>query len=271
MSTARSFASLHDRAHPLVLPNAWDAISARIFEAEGFPAIATTSAGVAFALGYRDGEKADVDEMIGAIRRIARVVRVPLTADFEAGYANDIETLVASVERVVEAGAVGINLEDWNARAGALFPLDEATARIRALKERFADTLFVNARTDTYLRDAFADEYLLEETLLRLHAFVAAGADGVFVPGVADAETIGKLAAGVTAPLNVLAGPQTPRVAELQKLGVARVSTGSGPMRRVMGVTRDIARELRERGTFSFTREPGVEYPEANRLLAPAP
>ncbi len=265
----RSFAQLHERGNPLVLPNAWDAASARIFEAEGFSALATSSAAMAYALGYPDGERMNLDEMIAAIGRITRTVRISVTADAEAGYGDECGALVAVMERIVHAGAVGVNVEDWDVRGGAPFPLDVAHDRIAAIKTHLGDSLFVNARTDLYLQDVGDPATRFAATVERLRAFVAAGADGVFVPGVTDAATIAALVDAVApTPLNVLGGPATPPVSEMRALGVGRVSVGAGPMRRVLGETRAIARELREHGTFTFMRdERAIPYAELNALF----
>lgn len=264
-----AFAALHRRGDPLVLPNAWDAVSARLFETAGFPAVATTSAGVAHALGFPDGERVDVGEMIGAIARIVRSVDAYVTADVEAGYGESVDEMLAVMERVRASGVVGVNVEDWDVRTDAPFPFETARARIAAIKERFGDTLFLNARTDLYLHEVGDPATRFDAVVERLRAFVEAGADGVFVPGVADAETIGRLTAAVEAPLNILAGPATPRVAELAALGVGRVSVGSWPIRRVMGEVRAIADELRESGTFGFTRHPRtIPYAEMNALFS---
>jgi 2-methylisocitrate lyase-like PEP mutase family enzyme len=263
-----TFAELHQRGKPLVLANVWDAASARIVEAAGFPAIATSSAGMANALGYADGEQVDVQEMLAAIARIVRCVRVPVSADVEAGYGGDVDALLAIMERVRGAGVVGVNVEDWDVRIAAPFPLDAARERIAAIKARLGDALFVNARTDLYLHEVGDPATRFDAVVERLHAFLAAGADGVFVPGVADAATIGRLVEAVDAPLNILAGPATPPVRELAALGVARVSVGSAPMRRVMGEFRTIAEELATAGTFGFTRDPrAMSYAELNALF----
>jgi 2-methylisocitrate lyase-like PEP mutase family enzyme len=263
-----TFAALHQRGNPLVLANVWDAASARIVEAAGFPAIATSSAGVANALGYADGERVDVDAMIDAIARIVRCVGVFVTADVEAGYGGDVDALLAIMERVRATGVVGVNVEDWDVRNEAPFPFEVARARIAAIKARFGDALFVNARTDLYLHGVGDPATRFDAVVERLRAFVAAGADGVFVPGIADAATIGRLTAAVEAPLNILAGPQTLPVAELAALGVARVSVGSWPMRRAMGEMRAIAEELATSGTFGFTRDANVlSYAQMNALF----
>lgn len=265
---AGAFRALHRRGNPLVLANVWDAASARIVEEAGAPAIATSSAGMAWSLGCADGEVADLDEMLDAVRRVVRAVRVPVSADMEAGYARGIDELAGVMARLRETGAAGVNLEDWDVHARAPFPVDIARARVAAVKERCGDALFVNARTDLYLHDVGDEAERFEATVTRLRAFLAAGADGVFVPGVDDARTIGRLAAAVDAPLNVLAGPESPSVAEMAALGVARISTGSGPARRVLGEMRAIARELAEHGTFEFAGHPhAMRYAEINALF----
>ena len=259
-----AFRALHDGPTLLLLPNAWDVITARLFEEAGFPAVATSSAAVANALGFADGRDLDVDLHLATIARIAGALHVPLTADVENGYADEPEALAAFVRRLAATGVAGYNLEDAKA-AGELYPLEVQVARIRAARAA-APELFLNARTDIYLEDIGAAEDRLAAATERIHAFAAAGADGVFVPGVADPGTIAALAAQTTLPLNVLAGPATPAVPALEALGVRRVSVGSWPMRRTLGVLREIAAELRGRGTFGFTREAVMGYDEANAL-----
>jgi 2-methylisocitrate lyase-like PEP mutase family enzyme len=265
---AHAFAALHRPGRPLVLANVWDAASARIVEEAGFPAVATSSAAMAHALGYADGQELPLEELVPAVARIARSVEAFVTVDLEAGYDDEIEELLRIVARVHEAGVVGINLEDWNVRERDVFPLHVAQARIAAVKARFGDTLFVNARTDVYLHGVGAETMRFALATERLRAFAEAGADGVFVPGVHDAETIGRLVAAIDRPLNVLAGIATPPVAELARLGVARVSTGSAPMRRTMAVLRGVAEELRDAGTFGFAHpERTISYVEMNRFF----
>ncbi|MEV0720041.1 isocitrate lyase/phosphoenolpyruvate mutase family protein, partial [Asanoa sp. NPDC050611] len=191
------FRSLHHRpGQPLVLPNAWDVASARIIEKAGAAAIATTSAGVAWGLGTEDDGGLGQQEALDVIARIVAAVGVPVTADVEAGY-GDVE---GTIRMVREAGAVGVNLEDGTA------PTAEHTERIRTARQVGGPELFVNARIDTYLRQLGDPETRLTETLDRAAAYVAAGADGVFVPGVTDAATIATLAKELTVPLNIMAG-----------------------------------------------------------------
>ncbi|HEX5475085.1 MAG TPA: isocitrate lyase/phosphoenolpyruvate mutase family protein [Vicinamibacterales bacterium] len=266
MTKGETLLELHDRTHILVLPNAWDAASARIFEDAGFPAVATTSAGVANALGYPDGEAVPRDEMIAAVWRIARAVQVPVTADLEAGYGSSPEDAAETARLAIEAGASGMNLEDDEQR-GLIEPARHVD-KIKAIKEaaaRAGVTFVLNARTDVYLRGGKGPE-AFDAAVARVRAYRAAGADCVFVPGVQEGDSIGRLVRAVDAPLNVLAGPQTPPVAELQRLGVARVSIGSGAHRAAATLTATIARELRDAGTFTFTSA-AMTYQALNALM----
>ena len=257
--------------HPiLVLPNAWDASSARIFEQAGFPALGTTSAGVALSLGYMDGQRASRDEMLEAVRRIAAAVEIPVTADMEAGFGDSIEEIVETMKGVIAAGAVGINIEDRPPGTGVLIEEARQAETIRAIREAASEAgvpLVINARTDVYLASVGEPESRFEHPVRRANAYRGAGADGLFVPGVSDADTIQKLAQAIRGPINILAGPGVPSAPELQKLGVARVSSGSGPMRATMALTRRIAQELKERGTFATFTEHAIPYAEANRLF----
>ncbi|MEA2784165.1 MAG: hypothetical protein QOF71_269, partial [Candidatus Eremiobacteraeota bacterium] len=250
----RAFRALHQGPELLIIPNGWDVVTSRIFEEAGFPAVATSSAAVANALGYPDGNALDVDLHLATIERIVRALNVPVSADVESGYSSDTEALGAFITRLAATGVAGYNLEDVKGD-GELYPLDVAVARVRAARAAAPD-VFLNARTDIYLMGIGPEETRLGRTLERLDAFADAGADGVFVPGVMDPIEIGKLSIGTRRPLNVLAGPNTPDRRTLQALRVNRVSVGSGPMRRTLGVLRAIAQELRDAGTFSYTREP---------------
>ena len=261
----RAFRALHDGPALFIIPNGWDVVTSRIFEDAGFPAVATSSAAVANALGYPDGNALDVELHLAAIERIVRALGVPVSADVESGYSDDTAALSAFITRLAATGVAGYNLEDVKAE-GELYPLDEAVARVRAARAAAPD-VFLNARTDVYLMGIGPAETRFDRTVERLRAFADAGADGVFVPGVMDADTLGKLAAAAPRPLNVLAGPKTPDGAALEAIGVRRVSVGSGPMRRTLGVLREIAHELREAGTFSYTREASVPYAELNALM----
>jgi 2-methylisocitrate lyase-like PEP mutase family enzyme len=245
-----------------------------VFEAAGAPAIGTTSAGVAYALGRPDGERLPRAELLEAIRRIAAAVEVPVSADIESGFGATPQAVAETVRAVIDAGAVGINLEDGvPGEAGGLRPLEDQLRRLEAAREAAEATgsgLFVNARTDTYLARVGAPGERLSIAQERLRAFVAAGADGVFVPGLADPDAIRALVETAEVPLNVLASPSMPPVAELEALGVARLSVGSGPMRATLDLCRRIAAELQETGRSTLMGAQ-LPYEEANALFGPRP
>ena len=267
---AERLRALHHGPPILVLPNAWDAASARLFEAEGFPAVATTSAGVAAALGYPDGGIVPSREMIEAVSRIVRAVKVPVTADIEHAYAATPDAVAEIVLRVVAAGAVGINLEDYVPGASDLEPLALQVDKIKTIIKATTKAgvrVVINARTDVFLRELGAAEARLGVAIERGKTYLAAGADCVFVPGVRDRDTIGALVSGIGGPVNILAVAGTPPIAELEALGVARVSVGSGPMRATLALIRDVARELKTRGTYAaFTRH-AMPFDEVNELM----
>lgn len=262
--------ALHLAPELLVLPNAWDCASAVLFERAGFPAIATTSAGIAFCRGYRDGEQIPRDEMLDEAARIAARVGVPVTADLEAGYGLRPEDVAETVRLAIEAGLVGCNIEDGTVDGGdaPLLDFELSVERIRAARE-VADAanipFVVNARTDGFLRIG-ASGAVLDEALRRANAYYEAGARSLFIPQVSDGQTIGRLAREIAGPINILAGPKTPSVAELEALGVARLSVGGGIARAAYTLTRIAAEELRDTGTYGFT-EDTYSNAELNALL----
>jgi 2-methylisocitrate lyase-like PEP mutase family enzyme len=272
---AETLRAMHDRSRILVLPNAWDAMSARVIEEAGARAIATTSAGVAFAIGYPDGELAPLDEIIAAITRITRVVEIPVSADIESGFAADSRALAETIRRVIEAGAVGINLEDGvhgkPAGSDPLYPIEVAAERVRVAREAADSTgvpLVINARVDVYLRGVGAAESRFEHAVRRAHAYRKAGADCLFVPGVGRRGDIEKLVPALDGPLNVLAFPGMPAPDELQQLGVARLSVGTWITLDAMALTRKVATELLTSGSYEAMFKDAMSYPEGNALLA---
>jgi 2-methylisocitrate lyase-like PEP mutase family enzyme len=269
-SKAMALRAMHRGPNVLLLPNAWDVVSARIFEDAGFGAIATTSAGVAFTLGYPDGEKISREEMLARVGRIARAVKVPVTADVEAGYGPAPEDAARTARDVIVAGAVGMNLEDATEDpTRPLVEMPKQLEKIHAVREAALKTgilLVLNARTDVYLAQVGEPEKRYGEAVRRLVAYRDAGADCVFLPGVTDAETIEKIVRDVQCPLNILAGLGSPTVPELEKLGVARVSLGSAPLRATLGLVRRMAEELKRAGTYSML-EGGIPHAEVNRML----
>lgn len=263
---ALAFHALHVPGRPLVLPNAWDLASARLVEDAGAAAVATTSAGLAWALGAADGDRLDRGRALAVVADVAAAVRVPVSADIESGYAAGPDGVAETVRAVLAAGAVGVNIEDALHGGGGLRPVAEQAERIaaaRAAADGAGVPLFVNARIDTFLQGAGG----VDETLERAAAFRAAGADGVFVPGVVEPGAVKLLVDGVDGPLNVMAGPGAPAVAELAALGVARISVGSAIAQAAHALVHRAARELLEAGTYG-TLAGGLGYGRLNTLLS---
>ncbi len=216
------FKQLHQGPDVLVLPNAWDGGSARIIEVAGAKAIATSSAAVAWAHGYPDGEATPFELVLATVREIKRIVSVPITADVEAGYATDGAGAANAVARVLEAGAEGINIEDGTGSPDLL------AAKIEAIKTRFGDKVWVNARTDVYLHGLAEGEAAYDETVKRARRYRDVGADSIFIPMAVDDAVIGRFVKAIDAPLNFLAWAGLPPLARLKELGVRRLSAGSG-------------------------------------------
>jgi len=263
---------LHTSGRILILPNAWDVASARIFEDLGYPAIATTSAGIAASLGYPDGQHISRDEMLDMVGRIARAVHVPVTADLEAGYGPTTDDMVATVKAMAAAGAVGMNLEDITGSDESTH-VDLATQikKIRAIRragESIGVPLVLNARTDIYLMPIGPAETRFDRTVERLRAYRQAGADCLFAPGVKDADTIAKLVRAIDGPVNILLSAGAPTIRELEQMGVARASAGSGVMRASLGYARRVARELLEAGTYNSMLDGAVPFAELMTMLS---
>jgi 2-methylisocitrate lyase-like PEP mutase family enzyme len=269
---AEEFRAMHDRSRILVLPNAWDAMSARVIEDTGARAIATTSAGVAFSVGYPDGEAMPRDEMISAIARIARVVTIPVSADIESGFAHDAREVAETVRRVIDAGAVGINLEDQvHDGTPRLYDLDAAVERVHAARET-ADSagvpIVINARTDVYLLGIGEPDTRFEHAVRRANAYRKAGADCLFIPAITRHADIERVVPALDGPLNLLAFPGLPTIAELERLGVARVSLGTRLTLGAMTALKKTVAELLSAGAYDSTLEGATSYADANRLMA---
>ena len=264
---------LHRGESPLVLVNVWDAASACVVEQAGLPAIATSSAGVANALGFPDGQKLPWIEMLATISRIASAVKVPVTADIEAGFSADAQQLESAMDELIAAGAVGINLEDArpdHGERGQLYSLPDQLARIRAARKAGLKRklhLVINARTDAYWQRGVTPEDALRNTLERGKAYLHEGADCIFVPALIRPEHIRTVVQELNAPVNILAIPGAPTIPELKKLGVKRISMGSGPLRAVMGLLRRIAQEALATGAYNLLLEGAIPYPEMNGLF----
>ncbi|GMU44204.1 MAG: isocitrate lyase/phosphoenolpyruvate mutase family protein [Xanthomonadales bacterium PRO6] len=271
---ARRFRALHDGSRVLLLPNAWDAGSACMLSELGFSAIATTSGGMAWSLGYADGERTPLPLVLDTVSRMARATPLPLTVDFEAGFGDDPRAVAESVRAVIEAGAVGINLED-GIRHQMLRPIDAAAARIAAAREAALACglpLFINARIDAWLVDGSAcpderEDERVDETLRRARAYLTAGADGIYPIAATRPGTIMGLCRAIHAPVNVGARPGLPTLAELARLGVARVSTATRLAAVALAAAREAARRMLAGGGFD-SLDAGFGYPDMQRLLA---
>lgn len=267
---ARRLRDLHRPGQPLVLFNVWDAVSARIIEQIGYPALATGSAAVAWTQGFPDGEHISRNQMLEAVSRITRAVTVPVTADLEAAYGLTVRDAAATARGAIEAGAAGLNFEDAG-EPGKLIDLDLQCERIEAMAEtgaRLGVPLVINARTDVFITGTADAQARMEEAIRRGNRFLEAGADCVFVLGVSDEASIERLAREIKGPLNVFATAKTPGVSRLAQLGVARVSIGPAGLAHALAHVRRAAQRLRDEGTFDFTgdRIPGDEL---NALFVP--
>jgi 2-methylisocitrate lyase-like PEP mutase family enzyme len=264
-SGPKDFLALHRPGAGFVIPNAWDAGSAKILAQVGFPAIATTSAGIAFSHGVPDGTMAG-PEMLDSIARIVAAVECPVSADLESGYGPTAQHVAETVAAAVGLGVVGGNLEDVT-QPGELLSVEAASERLEAARSSApAGTFVLNARTDAYMigqPDAFA------ETIRRAERYLAAGADCIFVPGVSAAEEIGRLTAEIGAPVNVVSGLVEPVLdaATLRSLGVARISIGGTLTRAVLSLVERAGQEMAEHGTFSFA-DGSIQYAALQQRLS---
>ena len=268
---AEKFRELHHRPRMLLLPNAWDVASARILEECGHPAIATSSAAVAYALGYADGQRISRGEMLEVAGRIARAANIPVTADLEAGYGTTPKEMADTVKAAIAAGIIGMNLEDVTGDdESSLVALPLQLEKIRAIREAASSAgvpFVVNARTDIYLMAIGPEATRFERTVERLRAYREAGADCLFAPGVYDLETIKKLVKAVEAPLNILANPACPSIPEMEKAGVARVSAGAGIMRAAMGLVQRIGKEMLESRSCEMMFAGATPFIDLKRMM----
>ena len=266
---AKLFQQLHLGPQILVIANAWDAGSARVFEHAGICAVGTGSAGIAFSHGYPDNERIPRDVILAATREIVNAVKVPVTADILTGLGHTIKEVVATVTEIIAMGAVGINIEDGT-DDGHLIDVDEQVEKISAIcnaAKASGVPIVVNARTDSFWLKLGDAKENLRASIERANRYREAGADCVFVPAVVDRAAIKTLVQQIDGPLNILTVPGCPPIAELQQLGVRRVSEGSGPMRATMMLTRRIAEELLRTGTYTRFHDDAIAYVEANKLF----
>lgn len=269
---AHDFRNMHDRSRILLLPNAWDAGSARLFAQRGFSAIATTSGGMAWSLGYADGECAPLAEVLAAVTRITRIVELPVTVDIEAGYGHTPDEVAATVRAVIAAGAVGINLEDGMPGHGPLRGCADAAERIHAAREAASAAgvpVVINARVDNWMQHDDADAATrLADAVRRARAYVAAGADCIYPIGLADLVALAALVQAVDAPVNVAAGPAMANLQELTRIGVARVSTATRFATLAFGAVDRAVAEMRASGGFAALAS-SFTYGDAQQLFAP--
>ncbi|MBV6322177.1 isocitrate lyase/PEP mutase family protein [Duganella violaceipulchra] len=258
------FKKLHDGSKLLHLPNAWDAGSARLFESLGAPAIATTSAGVAWAAGYADSNNMPVDVAVNVAANIARVLTVPLSVDLENGYSDDANAVAQTVLRLIDVGVAGINLEDGNDAPQLL------AAKISAIKKLAAQSgkdIFINTRTDIYLKGLAPEGERVAEVLKRAALYKEAGADGLFVPGICKVDEIKAVVAGTGLPVNVMDWPGVPSADALHQLGVRRLSAGSGISQALWAVAADMARDFLATGSAGPLVEKAMPYGDLQKLF----
>ncbi len=269
---AESFRALHHRTGPFVLPNAWDVPSARIFEDAGFPAIATSSAGLMVSLGYPDGQGLPRRDLIAAVARIAGRVSVPLSADVVAGYGRGPKEVARFVGRILDAGAIGVNLEDQDPDSHELYRVSAQLRKIRAIRElasRRGIPLVLNARTDALFRAPGEPDARLREAIRRAVAYRDAGADCVYPMGLTDAASIETFVRELACPVNVMVRRGLPPLAELARLGVKRVSFGPAASYAAMGLLRRASQEILERGSFDGLLEGAISHEDLNALARP--
>lgn len=263
---AKSFAALH-RSAPLVLPNAWDAGTARLIERAGATAIATTSGGCAWSLGYPDGDRLPRNLAVGAIRAIASTTSLPVSADIERGYGASLPELEATIVEVLAAGAVGINLEDSG--GDPLYAPEQQAERIATVRraaDRFGVPLFINARTDVFLLGVGAEGGRLDDVIHRAGIYADTGADGFFVPGLLDLDALRTLTRAIRLPVNAMVGPGAPPVTALVDAGVTRISAGTAIAQATYAVVQRAARELLTSGTYASLHD-ALDYADLNALF----
>jgi 2-methylisocitrate lyase-like PEP mutase family enzyme len=264
VNNVTTFRKLHQQTTPLRLPNAWDAGSARLFESLGAPAIATTSAGVAWALGYGDGRLLAVSELMGLASRMARIIKVPLSIDIENGYSDDPKVVASHALRLAELGIAGINIEDGRDEPALLASKIEAVRK--AVSKANLD-LFVNARCDVLLASLVDKSKLMDETIARGKLYARAGADGFFVPGIVQAQDIGVVASSIPLPLNAMAWPGLAAATELGRLGVRRLSAGSAVSQVLWGRAEELARAFLQTGDSGPLSEAAMPYSRLQSLF----
>ncbi|MGF9769464.1 isocitrate lyase/PEP mutase family protein [Bacillus albus] len=266
---SKIFKDYHHDSSILILPNAWDVMSAKIYEDLNYKAIGTTSAGIAASLGYGDGEQLPFESMLDVIRKITQSVSIPVSADIESGYGETIEEILENVRKIIDSGVVGINLED--SKKNHTCSLDDTSyqqKKIESIKnvsisERMP--LFINARTDAYIFNS--NNNRVEETMKRAQAYKDAGADGIFIPGLAQKEHIQMFTKEIDLPLNVLIHDSTPSISDLECLNISRISFGSGAYRATISTLRKLASEVIKKGGYGIITNEVISYEEMMEFL----
>jgi 2-methylisocitrate lyase-like PEP mutase family enzyme len=269
---AENFRALHRTGRVLILPNAWDVASARAFENAGFPAVATSSAGMMVSLGYPDGQTIDRSEFVDAIRRIGRVLTVPLSVDVVAGFGETPDQVAATVRDVVKVGAVGVNIEDFIHTEKRLYHVEKQIEKLKAVKklqQALNVPIVINARTDAFRYAAGDETTRLKEAIRRAVTYRDAGADCVYPMGLADPAPISAFVKALNFPTNVMVRKGLPPVKELQRLGVARVSFGPAASYATMGLLKRVSKEVLDRGTYDSLLDGAISYDELNGLAVP--
>jgi 2-methylisocitrate lyase-like PEP mutase family enzyme len=271
---AQAFRELHHEGGILILPNAWDVPSARVFENEGFPAVATSSAGLMVSLGYPDGEVIGRDEFVSAVERIARVVCVPLSVDIVAGFGVTIQEVLTTVKAILRIGAIGINIEDFVHATKTLYPMERQVESVKAIR-KLGDTVgipvVINARTDALRFGTGDEDAKFEEVVRRAIAYRDAGADCVYPMGLIEATSIRRFVKQLDFPTNVMVRRGLPTIKELESLGVARLSFGPSASYAAMGLLKRAAREVQELGTYQNLVDGAIGFDELNSLAMPGP
>jgi len=267
---AKQFQELHHNNQLLVLPNVWDAGSAKIFEKSGFKAVATTSAGIAYSLGYPDGEHLTIDELITLTKKITERIDIPLSVDLEKGYADEAEQVKQNVRKIIEAGAVGINIEDGNNTKqpylDELSLMEEKIKALSTLKDEIKIPFVINARSDVFWLQIGNENDRLNLAIERAKAFINAGADCIFLPGAISKESVQILLDSIDCPLNIIANPAFNDLKEMEKIGVNRLSIGSGAIRSVLEHTQNIAKELKS-NNLNTILSTELSYEKANQIF----
>lgn len=269
---AESFRALHRGKHLFVLPNAWDVPSAHVFENGGFPAVATSSAGMMVSLGYPDGELIPRDEFLEAVSRIAAVLSIPLSVDIVGGFANDPRELASTIKGVIDAGGIGVNIEDFVHETKRFEPVEKQIGKLETIKsqtESMNVPLVINARTDALRYAEGDDEAKLQEAIRRASAYRDAGADCVYPMGLVDREAVSRFVRALECPVNVMIRNGLPPLEDLENLGVKRVSFGPGASYAVMGLLKRISKEILAKGSFASLLEGAISFDELNSLATP--